>query len=195
MRQSPVLIPAAARLKPYRQGHVSSLCGLYSLLNAIQLVLWPAHALTRRQMKKLFLAGTQHLDQTRGLGSILGHGIDEDAWLDLGRVVIKQASALTGASICRRFILRRRPSLTGRSAITAIKRELSANRPVVLILWGAYDHVTVAVGYNRGRLILFDSSGFKWIELSGVGLLHPGSSKRHQLAKRSVLSLSLEEPW
>jgi hypothetical protein len=168
---------------------------LYSLLNGIQLVVWPRCKLTRTQLRKLFVSGIQHLDQSRGLGSVLGRGIDEDAWLDLSRTLIKQASALTGLAISRRFILRRRANLTGRSALTLIKQQLRANRPVLVVLWGGYDHVSVIVGYKRGRLILFDSSGFKWINEAGVGLLHSSSSKRHQVTRRTLLALSLEEPW
>ena len=195
MARASVLIPAAKILQPYRQGHASSLCGIYALLNAIQLVLWPRHKLMPSQLKKLFGSAVQHLEQSRGLASILGHGIDEAAWLDLNRALIKQASALTGACICRRFILRRRSNLTGRSAVASIKQQLRNNRPVLVILWGAYDHVTVFVGYNRGRLMLFDSSGFSWINEASVGLLHPSSSKRHQVTRRTVVALSLEDPW
>ena len=177
MSRTSVLLPAAAQLAPYQQGHVSSLCGLYSLLNGIQLVLWPHRKLQRRELKKLFASGVQHLDESRGLGSILGRGIDEDAWLDLSRSLIKQASVLTGHRISRRFILRRRAKLTCRTAITLIKEQLRAHRPVLVTLWGGYDHVTVIVGYSRGRLILFDSSGFRWIHEAGVGLQHPQLSK------------------
>jgi len=195
MQRTSVLLPAAIHLKPYQQGHVSSLCGLYSLLNGIQLVLWPHRKLTRSELKKLFVCGVQHLDRSRALASVLDRGIDEDAWLDLGRALIKQANALTGLSITPRSILRRRPNLTGRSAITLIKQQLRADRPVLVILWGCLDHVTVIVGYSRGRLMLFDSSGFKWINEACVGLQHSSSSKRHQVTRRTVMALSLEEPW
>lgn len=92
-------------------------------------------------------------------------------------------------------MLRRRSSLIGRSAVAAIKQQPRANRPVLIILRGAYDHVTVLVGYNRGRLMLSNSSGFKWINEQGVGLLRPRSQKRHQVTRRTVVALSPEETW
>lgn len=195
MPQISVLLPAAVTLQPYRQGQFSSLCGLYSVLNGIQLVLWPHHKLTRNQLKELFVCGIHHLDRSRTLAFALDRGMEEDVWLDLGRRLIKEASTVTGLAISRRFILRRRSKLTRHSAIASIKQELRANRPVLVILWGDYDHVTAIVGYNRGRLILFDSSGFKWINESSFGLQHCSSSKRHQVTRRTVLALSLEEPW
>lgn len=85
--------------------------------------------------------------------------------------------------------------MTGQSALALIKQQLRANRPVLVILWGGYDHVTVIVGYSRSRLILFDSSGFKWVNEASVGLQHPSSSKRHQVTRRTVMALSLEEAW
>lgn len=99
MPRTSALLPAAAHLTPYLQGHASALCGLYAVLNAIQLVVWPQRKLSRCQLKKLFVSGVHHLDRSTGLASVLGQGIDEDAWLDLSRSLIKQASAMTGLSI------------------------------------------------------------------------------------------------
>ena len=191
MRPSQVLLPGASALTPYEQGHVSSLCGLYSLLNAIQLVLWP-QKLTRKQTRDLFTRGIAHLDAMGVLPEILYDGMAEDIWLGLGRVLIDHASKLSGTRIRRQFIVSRREPLTRRSAISMMKQQLRFGRPVLLILWGAYDHVTVVAGYRSGRLILFDSAGFKWINEVSLGLQHPSSSKCHQLTRTSVITLSVK---
>ena len=185
------MLPAAAHLRPYSQGHVSSLCGLYSLLNGIQLVLWPHCKLSQVQLKKLFVSGVEHLDQSKTLVTVLQYGMDEDTWLQLSSALVKSASKLTGLRISRGFILRFRPGLGRRAAIAAIKHHLRSNSPILVTLWGAYDHVTVIVGYGGGRMVLFDSSGFKWIAETSLGMQHPASTKRHQIARSSVVALAL----
>ena len=191
MPRASFLLPAAAHLRPYSQGHVSSLCGLYSLLNGIQLVLWPHCKLSQVQLKKLFVSGVEHLDQSKALVTVLQYGMDEDTWLQLSNALVKSASKLTGLRISRGFILRFRPGLGRRAAIVAIKRHLRSNSPILVTLWGSYDHVTVIVGYGGGRMVLFDSSGFKWIAETSLGMQHSASTKRHQITRSSVVALAL----
>lgn len=189
MRPTRTLIAAASHLEPFDQGHVSSLYGLYSVLNAIQLALWPHRKLTRSQVKKLYTHGVEHLQKAGILADVLQAGIEEPDWQRLCQTLTSRFADLVDISVHCRFILRSHANLTRRNALSAVKGELRAGRPVLLTLWGSYDHVTVAVGYDRRRLILFDSSGAKWVGLSNVGLKHPSSRKIHQLTRASVVSL------
>lgn len=189
MRRTRVLIPAAAQLRPYTQGEVSSLCGLYALLNAIQLALWPQQKLTHGQLKKLFVHGVEHLNNVGILTSVLRCGIEEHAWLKLCVTLIQHAHQLTGIKLRCKFFLRSVDQLTGRRALAAIKLQLRMGRPVLVTLLDGYDHVTVVVGYDHTKLILFDSSGFKWVAQTSVGLNHPSSTKRHQITRSTVVAL------
>ena len=175
--------------RPFTQGHLSSLCGLYALLNGVQLALWPHSLLTPAQLKKLFARSVEHLDNERILPAVLRAGITENAWLRLCLVVIGQAVHLTGTRLRRRFFLQHVDQLTGGTALADIKRELRQGHPVVVMLWGGYNHATVIVGYDRTRLILFDSAGYRWILLTSVGLHHASSTKRHQLTRNTVVAL------
>ena len=189
VRPTRILIPAAAELSPYIQGHVSSLCGLYAVLNAIQLALWPHDKLTRAQLKKLFMHGVEHLDKVGILKSVLQHGIDEQSWLVLCATSIKRAHQLTDINLRCTFPIRRVQQLTRRRALAAIKLQLRMGRPVLVTLLGGYDHVTVVVGYDHAKLILFDSSGFKWVRQRNFGMHYPSSTKCHQITRSTVVAL------
>ena len=136
VRPTRILMPAAAELSPYIQGHVSSLCGLYAVLNAIQLALWPHRKLTRAQLKKLFGRGVEHLDNVGILRSVLRHGIEEQPWLELCKILVKLAQQLTGIKLRCTFPIKRVQQLTGRRALAAIKLQLRMGRPVILTLLG-----------------------------------------------------------
>ena len=41
-------------LKPFRQGRLDGLCGIYSVVNAARLAIWPAQLLTRESCRDLF---------------------------------------------------------------------------------------------------------------------------------------------
>ncbi len=186
-----VLLPAAKMLQPYRQGDGSALCGLYSILNGIQLVLWPDAKLNRAQLSKLVRYGVACLDDVHNLKNIIGLGMAEDVWLELCDRLIAHSAEITGIPLRRKFILRNMRGMNWRKALRIIKRHVRAQRPVLVLLWGAYSHCTVIVGYKGARLLLFDSSEFQWVSTRSASLQHPTTNKRHRIAKGSVMALAL----
>ena len=193
MTSRPMIIPAAIKLTPLRQGDSDSLCGLYSIINGIRLALHPKVKLTRTQVRSLFVHGLEALSRSKRLPAVLASGISETAWMRLCDNVIDHASHLTGHSVRRSYVLRGIQGLDSRGALSLLRRELRNGRPLVLLLWGAYDHCSVAVGYSASRLVLFDSHNLRWIELRSVGLHHARSTKRHKIAKRSAIALWLAD--
>jgi len=63
---------------------------------------------------------------------------------------------------------------------------------VLILLYGGYDHCTVAAGLTEQRLVLFDSHGFKWVSLANVGISHPRSTRLQQIPTTSAIALSLD---
>lgn len=189
MRPLHVLLPAARSLRPLMQGDSSSLCGLYSILNGIQLALWPLHKLTRAQRTKLVRIAVTSLEKDNALAEVIGAGMAEETWVQLSAHLVSHVPDITGSRLRQRFILRHEPALTSRRATTVIKSQIRAGAPVMLLIWGAYNHCTVAVGYTSSRLLLFDSSGFKWIHFRNLGLHYMRSAKLHQIARWSAMTL------
>lgn len=161
-----VLLPAATHLRPHHQGDTSSLCGLYAIINGVQIAMHPHVKLSRRQLKALFVAGVDALDRAEQLRNVLAAGMSERTWLLVCRAVVRRANGLTHLQVRPSYFLRTLPRVNSRKALRAIKTELRGGRPVVLLLWGAHDHCTVAVGYTPSRLTLFDSHGLRWVRLA-----------------------------
>ncbi|QDM41466.1 hypothetical protein [Altererythrobacter sp. TH136] len=74
--------------------------------------------------------------------------------------------------------------------MTIIKSHIRAGCPVMMLIWGSYNHCTVAVGFTPSRLLLFDSSGFKWVYFRSLGLHHARSNKLHQIARWSAMTIT-----
>lgn len=171
------ILPGATELRPLQQGKLSSMCGLYSVLNCIQLALYPQR-LTRPELQRIYRHAIQHLSRRRQLKQVLGIGMEHELWMELRDQLIacvndtyhtslKPAATLTGAGTADR-----------RRALDQIKRDLRAGGPVLACFGGALDHYSVVCGYTDQRLVLFDSSGMRWIRAENVGL-GERSRRRH----------------
>lgn len=175
---------------PLRQGDYSNLCGLYSFINAIQLSSWasPANEATLRELHKF---GIKYLTRRRQLARVMVMGMDQHLWLDLGAALIAHARTLLGMSLELAPLTpqRARPQTTDHQLVVGRTiAALDAGRPVLCGLGGALEHYTVLSGYSAHRLYLFDSSGFRWIDLRSLGPSeHSGS--RHRLYPGSVTAL------
>jgi hypothetical protein len=183
----PNIIPAARQVQPFTQGSLSRLCGIYSIMNAVQLGLYPLR-LAPPQRKHLFRAAVAHLARQDLLGKLLGVGMEEDVWLRLAEAV--------GAYVENRFGVRFRlqRALTGearptrKGALNSIADAIQRRRPVLVYLGGALDHYTVICGLAGERLLLFDSDGLKWVAIDGVGLGH-ASKRRHWITPETTCAL------
>lgn len=72
----------------------------------------------------------------------------------------------------------------------ALEKSATDGRPVLVLMSGSYHHAAVLSGYDRTRLYLFDSSGFQWVALQGVGLPQARTTKRHQVNGKYMFALS-----
>ena len=97
------LSSAARTLRPLQQGSLDSMCGLYAVINAVQLALYPHRRLTRPELLQLFGAGLDALRRSRSLSTVLVTGMPPPLWR---RSVPRcwprqQPSPNTGSSSCR----------------------------------------------------------------------------------------------
>ncbi len=63
-------------------------------------------------------------------------------------------------------------------AIQHIRKSLRGGSPILAGFGGTLDHYSVICGYTEHRLMLFDSSSFRWIPTNNLGL-GEYSSRRH----------------
>jgi hypothetical protein len=182
MVASRVRLHGINHVRPLRQGDLSNLCGLYSVLNAVQLACW-RHPPTNDQLRDLLKFGFRYLTKRRLLARVVAFGLDQEAWIELGCALIDRSNELLGTSLDLKPLPLRfsRLGAPGASeAVKLLKGTLFEGNPILCGFGGALDHYTVLAGYTEQRLTLFDSSGFHWIDQRSIGSTER-CGKRHWL--------------
>ena len=169
------LADAAKLLKPYEQGSLDGLCGIYSVVNAVQLVIYPER-LTRGAALTLIETGFVELQRMRKLHTTLVSGIYLPAWRKAAAAMIHRANVLLDTHLLLEPVVLKRGSTADR-AVRHIRHALWHGRPVLVQLDGALNHWTVVARYSPTRLSLFDSAGHRWVLIDNVGLA--GEHRRH----------------
>jgi hypothetical protein len=145
------------------------MCGVYSVLNAIQLVLYPQR-LKKAELQRLYRHALGYLSGRRQLQRVLGIGMGYDVWTELRDELITYINGTYGLSLKPTRTLSRSAARDRRRAIEHIKKSLRRGRPVLTLLGGTLDHYSVFCGYTDQRLILFDSDRLRWVKADNVGL-------------------------
>lgn len=181
-----ILLPAAKQLQPLRQGDLSNLCGVYSLVNGLQLALFPVRRLRRREVASLLQFAFSNLAGRSPVASVVANGMSDVTWMRLSKVLVRYVATEYGVAIKASHDLRALAQTDWGMALRSIKRAIRTGSPVLVGLFGALDHYTVIAGYTDSRLLLFDSSGHRWVHTMGCGFAHGGAQPRHRILKRSV---------
>jgi len=182
------LAEAATSLAPLQQGDLDRLCGLYAIINAIRLALYPQYKLGRRQLRILFDEGIAFLSRTRSLKAAASSGMYEAHWSKLCQHLLTTAGNLAGVELhMMRYPARSLSSTT--VALKALKHHLKHGRPVLLALEGRLNHWTVVVRFSDKRLSLFDSDGHRWILNSSVGVRACDHKAAYRIFARGIIAL------
>jgi len=182
-------LPAMGRLKPAKQGLHDRLCGLYSIINAIDLVMPPEAQLLPSQRKRLFDDGIAFLARKGVLERVTRSGMNERLWMALRYALI---ATETGQGAPKLEISTLPTPLTQiglRELLRWTERQIEQGSPVMLPLWGAYDHYTVVGGTTPTKLLLFDSYGFQHVARESLVIRTPRSEGRHRISRRGVAAI------
>lgn len=163
------------------------LCGLYSVLNSIQLALYPRR-LARPELQRIYVRAIEHLSRRRQLKRVIGVGVDYPLWAKLQTELIAYVNQIYGASLNAAATLQGTAVRDRKRAIDTIKRAIGGGSPVLAGFGGVLDHYSVIAGYTGERLILFDSSGLQWIQAENLGL-GEGSPRTHWILPDQTMSV------
>ena len=180
---------AARQLVALHQGKLDNLCGLYSILNAVRLACWPSVDLNHARSRHLFNHGIAMLDKKGLLASVLRHGMTEKVWAWLCGELLRCLDRHTGTRLERSPILKGLKKADLAEAVAVIERHTRVGQPVLVRLLGCYNHYTVICGHREGRLLLFDSFGYRWIALSACELDYRRARARHRIVRTSAMVL------
>jgi hypothetical protein len=148
------------RLKPFQQGGLDGLCGVYAVINAVRLAAWPLRRISAKHSEALFALLAADLDRDGHLVKVLTRGTH--AYL-VSRM-LNQADRWLANKLNLRLRFYRpfynRPRAVSRSVVRVISDHMMAPQTTALIvLTGRYHHWSVVQAATPAFLILFDSDG------------------------------------
>ena len=155
------------RLKPFHQGRLDGLCGVYCVINAARVAIWPAQRLSFNSCTHLFGRLTAELDARSKLCEVMAGGSrpatvstllrETDRWLD--------AAYRTRLRYLRPF--NRRLPASAAVLVAVLSRHLSAAHTSAIVgLTGSIDHWTVVKAIRPRTIVLFDSDNMKRLPLA-----------------------------
>lgn len=178
-------IAARHRIEPMLQGDLDGLCGLYGAINAIRLALADHLPLGPSASRELFAEGVEFLHCKRGLFAATIEGMGTRRRLALVRHLTRQIRAP------QIQIAVERPDhsdwLSMADVFRWIECSLASGSPVLVELASGLDHYTVVAGITSATLLLFDSSGHRFIRKSSCGL----RSGFHQIPPNGLLRVAV----
>jgi hypothetical protein len=153
------------QVRPFRQGGLDSLCGIYAIINGLRWVLRGDRRLRSEDYDSLFeiLVYRAHKSHPKIMPSV--EGIDTPLLSKLLRHAVDHCRDQYELDIQISRPLLKRRQLTVREALKRLRNELECPTATILIGLGGIDHWTVVRSITNHNLILYDSSGRKLLPL------------------------------
>lgn len=170
-----------SQLAPYGQGDLDHLCGIYSIINAIRVLLQPITPVSAAKSYKLFDASIEFLRHCDCLDPALVNGIDIKRWKQLAALLAEHASTAEWL-IAVDTTKRRMPA---RAIMRCIDDSLANGSPVLLHLGRRHQHYTVVAGATPHNILLFDS--WRLARAKREGFVH-----RHDVTASSMIRLTVQ---
>lgn len=168
---------------PRCQGDFDMLCGIYSIINGIDLVTDRKCVRWIMRPRTLFKRSLDFLDE-RGCDNITACGLDSEDWHALahhlfGLIADKGMMRLSRGKTALRELPDRSEDAAGE-----IDKAVSGGVPVAIYVAKPWDHYTVVSHIDGDKWTLFDSYGYKSIKRASVG--REGSDKRYILGEKAI---------
>lgn len=155
-------------VKPYRQGHMDSLCGVYAVVNAIKVAAEPS-SLHGHQFEHIFDVATRVLHERDVLHDVLKEGMGVRLIRHMLKAVQEDSEELATFNMCfeRVFPPQSAPKLP--TILKQLRRRLKQGQTAVIIrIKGKKNHWTVVQYVTERTLYLCDSEGMSRIQLCHV---------------------------
>ena len=185
-------LPGLDTLKPARQGQLDRLCGIYAIINAMELALYPTQRLMPSQRKQLFDHAIALLAKSKRLELVMQEGMNERLWMKLRDGLICAGTAFGAPKMEISHLPQPHAEIGLRELLRWIERQIDHGHPVLLVMWGAYDHYTVVAGVTPTKLLLFDSFGFQHVSRSSLAIRTLRATGRHKISRRSVSAIVVQ---
>jgi hypothetical protein len=160
--------------KPYEQGALDSLCGIYSIVNAMRVI----RGLSNEESQELFTQIISYLEENKSLAITLAEGISITVMGSIFKDII-------GEKIDRAIPFQKQTDVRisefwiEMARFLHKKRAKGEKRVILLSLGGLHDHWTIVRKITSKRIWLFDSIGLRNLDRSKCTTRKASSSRRH----------------
>jgi len=185
------MLEGVALCRPFAQGDLDNLCGLYAAINALCLVSAPVRPLNRREARHVLNAGMSYLQRRNWLSDAVLHGMNVQRQRAVTRHMAKAAGQIAGFKFSAVQPLPGKSKMATDAALSLIAQRVENGAAFIANLENTFWHYTVISGLSNSRIYLFDSDGLSWIERSSFGICGSQVRARHCISLASLTELSL----
>ena len=179
-------------LKPYLQGDLDALCGLYSSINAIRLAIYHEKRLTKRHAKELMEEGLDYLGRRKlRLLSVCSYGMGKTRRLKLIQRLFNYILMEWDIELeMIPFFVNDSDRLEAQF-IEFIRQQLTIGNPVCMKMKGDHNHYSVITGLSSNYIELFDSDGLNKLIRKSVRVGKDGPELRHTLLHTACFGVKI----
>lgn len=184
----------AKELKPFIQGDLDSLCGIYSSINAIRLAIYNEKKLTKRQARGLMEEALFYLGRQRlRLLSVCAYGMSKSRRNKLIHRLFKYILREWDIQmVLLPFFYDNSEDLEA-EFIEFIRHHLTLGNPICIKMKGAHNHFSVITGISSTYIELFDSDGLNKLTRKSVRIGKDGPNLRHTLLHNCCYAVGVSE--
>lgn len=158
-------------MKPFKQGALDGLCGVYSIINSTKII----NDLNFEDSQNLFEDIISYLDRAKNLSKIITEGLNINV---IGEVM----NNVESLNLNREMPFRGYAETSLDEFWSSMQDFLGvSNRTILLGLGGVYDHWSVVTEVSDKRITFFDSDGIKYINRSNCTTQTPTTNRKHQI--------------
>jgi hypothetical protein len=175
--------------KPYRQGELDGLCGIYAVVNALVLLTAKAAPWTKTYSRTLFRRGVAMVNAKGDLDAVILDGMTPGRWIELVEALTAQVASDLKLDIQVDRLETGSASIRFTLVQEAVEAALARDALVLVLLDGVHQHYTVITGHTPQQFLLYDSLGLRRLTKQLCG--NERSGKRHRIASRWVVILQV----
>lgn len=170
---------------PYEQGFCDSLCGIYSIINAIRKI---NNNMSKKESMALFRKCMRHVEKRKRICTV---GVNPS---DVGSILRKVVTVKYGVEVKRPF--RKTDEISVKEFFKEVRRYYAkgGKRSVIINIEGnGWDHWTVVRSLTTRSIMLFDSSSMKTVSISKCTFNKQTKRKPYLINPHSTFFLYQEE--
>ncbi len=180
------------KLKPFIQGDLDSLCGVYAVINAIKLCLKNEDIKIKSLSNSIFEKIIFQLEKRRKCAEIVTIGTDVPdliKYVKYANIILeKKGYCLIATNPFYDKDLNMKQFLSKSKAL--LEQKMSG---IILLTDGVYDHWTVLKKITESKMFFFDSFGISHFKLKSVVSCEEDTKSRHYLNIKETLLLKISK--